>query len=83
MLFQLPKNLQIELLAYDPTLKQLARTASSKTKSSKPKFPLGQPYRFIPEDAIKASLVQNAIDLINAEPIERRHHELRKLNSRL
>ena len=79
MLFQLPKNLQIELLAYDPTLKQLARTASSKTKSTKPKFPLGQPYSFVPEDAIKTSLVQNAIDLINAEPVERRHHEFRRI----
>jgi hypothetical protein len=79
MQFQLPANLQVELLAYDPTLKQLARTASSKTKSSKPKFPLGQPYSFVPEDAIKASLMQNAIDLINAEPIERRHHEFRRI----
>ena len=79
MLFQLPKNLQVELLAYDPTLKQLARIASSKTKSSKPKFPLGQPYTFVPEDAIKASLVQDAIDLINAEPVERRHHEFKRI----
>jgi hypothetical protein len=79
MQFQLPANLQVELLAYDPTLKQLARTNNPKTKSTKPKFPLGQPYSFVPEDAIKASLVQNAIDLINAEPVERRHHEFRRI----
>jgi hypothetical protein len=79
MHFKLPENLQIELLAYDPKLKQLARTASSKTKSTKPKFPLGQPYGFVPEDAIKTSLMQNAIDLMNAEPIERRHHEFKRI----
>jgi hypothetical protein len=79
MQFQLPENLQVELLAYDPTLKQLARTTNTKTKSSKPKFPLGQPYNFVPEDAIKASLVQDAIDLINAEPVERRWHEFKRI----
>lgn len=79
MQFQLPQGLQVELLAYDPTLKQLARTTNSKTKSSKPKFPLGQPYGFVPEDAIKASLMQDAIDLINAEPVERRHHEFKRI----
>jgi hypothetical protein len=79
MQFQLPENLQVELLAYDPTLKQLARTTNAKNKSTKPKFPLGQPYSFVPEDAIKASLVQDAIDLINPEPVERRHHEFRRI----
>jgi hypothetical protein len=79
MQFQLPENLQVELLAYDPTLKQLARTTNTKTKSTKPKFPLGQPYNFVPEDAIKTSLVQDAIDLINAEPVERRHHEFKRI----
>ena len=79
MQFQLPENLQVELLAYDPTLKQLARTTNAKTKSAKPKFPLGQPYGFVPEDAIKASLMQDAIDLINAEPVERRHHEFKRI----
>jgi hypothetical protein len=79
MNFQLPENLQVELLAYDPTLKQLARTTNAKTKSTKPKFPLGQPYTFVPEDAIKASLVQDAIDLINAEPVERRWHEFKRI----
>jgi hypothetical protein len=79
MQFQLPQSLQIELLAYDPTLKKLARTTNAKTKSNKPKFSLGQPYGFVPEDAIKTSLVQDAIDLINAEPVERRHHEFRRI----
>ena len=79
MQFQLPQGLQVELLAYDPTLKQLARTTNAKTKSNKPKFLLGQPYGFVPEDAIKTSLVQDAIDLINAEPVERRHHEFKRI----
>jgi hypothetical protein len=79
MQFQLPESLQVELLAYDPTLKKLARTTNSKTKSTKPKFPLGQPYGFVPEDAIKQSLVQDAIDLINAEPVKQRHHEFRRI----
>lgn len=79
MQFQLPENLQVELLAYDPTLKQLARTTNAKIKSAKLKFPLGQPYTFVPEDAIKASLVQDAIDLINAEPVERRWHEFKRI----
>jgi hypothetical protein len=79
MQFQLPESLQVELLAYDPTLKQLARTTNAKTKSNKPKFPLGQPYGFVPEDAIRTSLMQDAIDLINAEPVERRHHEFRRI----
>jgi len=79
MQFQLPQGLQVELLAYDPTLKQLARTTNSKTKSTKPKFPLGQPYSFVPEDAIKTSLVQDAINLINAEPVERRYHEFKRI----
>jgi hypothetical protein len=78
MQFQLPENLQVELLAYDPTLKQLARTTNAKTKSAKPKFPLGQPHGFVPEDAIKTSLVQDAIDLINAEPVERMWYEFKR-----
>jgi hypothetical protein len=79
MQFQLPQGLQVELLAYDPTLKQLARTAKTKNKSAKPKAPLGQPYGFVPEDAIKASLMQDAINLINAEPVERRWHEFKRV----
>lgn len=79
MNFQLPSNLQTELLAYDPTLKKLARTTNANSKPTKPKFPLGQPYGFVPEDAIKTSLVQNAIDLINAEPVERRYHEFQRI----
>ena len=79
MQFQLPESLQVELLAYDPTLKKLARTAKPNSRSSKPTFPLGQPYGFVPGDAIKASLVQDAIDLINAETVPRRHHEFRRI----
>lgn len=79
MQFKLPSNLQTELLAYDPTFKKLARTSNTNNKPTKPKFPLGQPFGFIPEDAIRTSLVQDAINLINAEPVERRHHEFRRI----
>lgn len=79
MQFQLSESLQVELLAYDPTLKKLARTAKTNSRSSKPKFPLGQPYGFVPEDAIRTSLVQDAIDLINAETVPRRYHEFRRI----
>jgi hypothetical protein len=74
MEFFLPQNLQTQLISYDPTLKSLARAAGTTSKSTKPKFPLGQPYDIIPTSVIKTSLVQNAIDLINAEPVERRVH---------
>ena len=80
MQFQLPTNLQIELLAYDPTLKKLARTNNSKTKSTKSKFPLGQPIDIIPQDVLRTSLVQDAIDAINSCPIQQRVHEFKRMN---
>jgi hypothetical protein len=79
MEFYLPSNLQAQLIPYDPTLKQLARTTNPKSKSTKPKFPLGQPYDIIPSSVIKTSLVQDAIDLINSNPVEQRVHEFRRI----
>ena len=79
MQFFLPQNLATELIPYDPTLKKLARTTKPTSKSTKPKFPLGQPFDIIPPDVIKTSLVQDAINLINGEPVVNRVHEFRKI----
>ena len=80
MEFQLPTNLQIKLLAYDPTLKKLACANNSKTKSTKSKFPLGQPIDIIPQDVLRTSLVQDAIDAINSCPVPQRVHEFKRMN---
>ena len=77
MEFFLPQNLQTQLISYDPTLKKLARTTKTASKSTKPKFPLGQPYDIIPPSVIKTSLVQDAVDLINGEPVQLRIHEFK------
>jgi len=78
MEFFLPQNLQTQLISYDPTLKKLARTTAAKSKSTKPKFPLGQPYDIIPENVIKTSLVQDAVNLINGEAAKNRLHEFKR-----
>ena len=79
MQFFLPQNLATELISYDPTLKKLARSAKPTSKSTKSKFPLGQPYDIIPPDVIKTSLVQDAVNLINGEPVVNRVHEFRRI----
>jgi hypothetical protein len=79
MEFFLPQNLQTQLISYDPTLKKLARTTKTASKSTKPKFPLGQPYDIIPPSVIKTSLVQDAVDLINGEPAQQRIHEFKSI----
>ena len=79
MEFFLPQNLATELIPYDPTLKKLARSTKTASKSTKPKFPLGQPYDIIPASVIKTSLVQDAINLINGEPVEYRVHQFNRI----
>ena len=79
MQFFLPQNLATELIPYDPTLKKLARTAKPTSESTKPKFPLGQPYDIIPPSVIKTSLVQGAVDNINSNPVRDRYHEFRRI----
>jgi len=79
MQFFLPQNLATELIPYDPTLKKLARTRKPGSKSTKPKFPLGQPYDIIPSNVIKTSLVQDAVDNINSNPVRDRYHEFRRI----
>ena len=66
MQFQLPSNLQTELLAYDPTLKVLAKEAKAKT-TRKAKYPLGNIPHLIPHNVVRESDQQAAIDHINQQ----------------
>jgi len=66
MQFQLPSNLQTELLAYDPTLKVLAQQAKPKT-TKKAKYPLGNIPHLIPHNVVRESDQQTAIDHINQQ----------------
>ena len=67
MQFQLPSNLQTELLPYDPTLKVLAKQAAPKTASKKAKYPLGNIPHLIPHNVVRESDQQAAIDHINQQ----------------
>lgn len=66
MRFQLPSNLQTELIAYDPTLKVLAQQAKPKT-TKKAKYPLGNIPHLIPHNVVRESDQQAAIDYINQQ----------------
>jgi len=66
MQFQLPSNLQTELLAYDPTLKVLAQQAKPKA-TRKAKYPLGNIPHLIPHNVVRESDQQAAIDHINQQ----------------
>lgn len=66
MHFQLPSNLQTELIAYDPQLKALARQQRVTKPTKKSKYPLGNIPHLIPHSVVRESLQQDAIDNINA-----------------
>ena len=66
MHFQLPSNLQTELIAYDPQLKALARQQRATKPTKKSKYPLGNIPHLIPYSVVRESLQQDAIDNINA-----------------
>jgi len=66
MQFKLPSNLQTELLAYDPTLKVLAKQTNNKT-TKKAKYPLGNIPHLIPHNVVRESDQQAAIDEINQQ----------------
>jgi hypothetical protein len=80
MQFQLPTNLQSELIAYDPQLKALARSQKQST-TKKSKYPLGNPIDLIPNDIITAARLQDAIDAINKDPAPGRYREFTKVTS--
>lgn len=67
MHFQLPSHLQQELLAYDPKLKALVREQSPNKPTKKAKYPLGNIPHLIPDNVVRSSYQQDAIDRINGE----------------
>ena len=75
MQFQLPVNLRQEVINYDPTLKKL-KTEATKAQRKKPAYPLGNVISLglIPEDIVKLSDQQLAIDNINQAPVDSRFH---------
>jgi hypothetical protein len=76
MQFQLPSNLQTELIAYDPQLKALARQQrANKPASKKSKYPLGNIPHLIPYHIVRESLQQDAIDNINSNTARYRFHK--------
>ena len=79
MHFQLPSNLQQELLAYDPKLKALVKEQEPKKTTKKPKYPLGNIPHLIPVDIVRADVQQDAIDRINALPVADRYHRFTKV----
>lgn len=79
MHFALPSNLQQELLAYDPKLKALAKQPENKKPIKKSKYPLGNIPHLIPEDVVRSSYQQTAIDHINAQLVPGRFQLFTKL----
>lgn len=75
MQFQLPTNLRQEVIKYDPTLKKLD-TETKKTTRKKSAYPLGNVISLglIPEDIVKLSDQQLAIDNINQATADSRYH---------
>lgn len=82
MQFQLPQQLQNELVAYDPALKALARrNKPSTSKGKKPKFPLGKPENLIPADVLKPSILDEAIEEINGSLAPHRYHTFTRIKN--
>jgi hypothetical protein len=79
MQFHLPSNLQQELLAYDPKLKALAKQRDGKKPTKKAKYPLGKIPYLIPEDVVRFSYQDDAIERINASAAPDRYHRFTKV----
>jgi len=78
MQFQLPSNLQTELLAYDPKLKQLQREQNPTSNKAKPKFPLGAVFDLIPADVVTPTKLEEVVTDLNARGVEHRHTRFTK-----
>lgn len=80
MQFQLPANLRQEVINYDPTLKKL-KTETTKTQRKKPAYLLGNVISLglIPENIVKLSDQQLAIDNINQASADSRFHAFRQV----
>ena len=79
MQFQLPSNLQTELLAYDPKLKQLQREQNPTPTKAKPKFPLGAVFDLIPADVVTPTKLEEVVTDLNARGVEHRHTRFTKV----
>jgi hypothetical protein len=79
MQFQLPSNLQTELLAYDPKLKQLQREQNPTSTKAKAKFPLGAVFDLIPADVVKPTGLEQIVTDLNARGVEHRHTRFTKV----
>ena len=75
MQFRLPESLQVELIAYDPKLKALAKNQSPNKPAKKSKYPLGNVQGLIPFDIINQNSQQAAVDFINTQPAANRCRE--------
>ena len=80
MQFQLPVNLRQEVINYDPTLKKL-KTETTKTQRKKSAYPLGNVISLglIPEDIVRLSDQQLAIDNINQASADSRLHTFKQV----
>jgi hypothetical protein len=79
MQFALPSNLQTELLAYDPQLKQMYRAQNAVAAKAKPKFPLGAVFDLIPADVVKPTGLEQVVTDLNARSVEHRHTRFTKV----
>lgn len=77
MQFKVPEALHSALTQYDSVLKQQAKVkkATDPTKkTAKPKHPHGNVNFLVPADVLSPEELQITIDLINTQPVDRRHY---------
>ena len=80
MQFRLPDNLQTELLAYDPSLKALAKQQKT-TTTKKTTHPLGNPHDLIPVDIVSKDALAAAIERINNMAVKYRYYRFTKFET--
>ena len=81
MQFQVPANLQAEIINYDPdTKKQQALKRASATPGAKPRASLGMPVDMIPANIIPPERVKYAMESINQRPAAERYIQFIKEN---
>jgi hypothetical protein len=79
MQFQLPQELQHELLAYDPQLKALVKPKQPGPAKKKAPYTLGQPKGIIPDDVIREALLNEAITKINSAHVNYRFQKFTRV----
>ena len=82
MQFQVPANLQAEIINYDPDAKakQQAIKKASATPGAKPRVPLGMPVDMIPADIVPPDRVKQAMESINQRPAAERYVQFMREN---